>query len=98
MELPALHLPKDAQELLPQLGGDRIPLEGSGEPDRDAHLREIVAAVRTQREVLLEPLPVARAQRVLEIVGYQLDQLLTGHLVRFGHGVGRRLSEAGLPK
>src|ERR1700737_3477537 len=97
MELPALHLLGDAQELLPQLGGDRIPLEGSGEPDGDAHLREVVAAVRTQREVLLEPPPVARAQGVLEIVGYQLDQLLTGHLVRFGHGVNRRRSEARLP-
>src|SRR3981081_2747219 len=98
MELPALHLLEGAEELLAQLGGDRFPLEGSGEPDGDAHLREVVAAVRTQREVLLEPPPVARAQGVLEIVGYQLDQLLTGHLLRLGHGVGRRLSEAGLSR
>src|ERR1700716_3746876 len=97
MELPALHLLEDAEELLPQLGGDSIPLQGTGEPDGDAHLREIDAAVTTKREVLLEPLPVARAQGVLEIVGYQLDQLLTGHLVRFGHGVVRRRSEARLP-
>ena len=53
------------------LGGER-----AGEADRLAHLGQVLGAVRAAGQVRLEPAPVGRGQRALQVVGDQLDGLL----------------------
>src|SRR5579864_934251 len=85
VSLPGSELSDD---LFPQRGRKRLlARDQAGLPDRLAHLVEVGATAGAIGEVSLEPLPLVGRQRIVEVVGDDLDHLLAAELVVHGDSV-----------
>src|SRR5262249_54198826 len=88
---PALHgwglLPRPAAERCEQLvtrgGRDRLLAQRAREANRRPHLVEIVDARVALAEMALEGSSLAGWERVVEVLGDELDELPATHLSRF---------------
>src|SRR6187397_2134559 len=72
LRLPA-ELAERVEDLRPHRRLERLGTQPAGEPDRLAHLVEVVRAAVAAREVPLERAPVVAGERVLEVVRHELD-------------------------
>jgi hypothetical protein len=73
-------MPESLQQPLSALMRKGVFPERSGDLYRLPHLLQICAASLTDREMLLEPQPILRAQPALEVISHDLDQLLAREL------------------
>src|SRR6266446_1487026 len=85
VSLPGSELSDD---LFPQRGRKRLlARDHAGLPNRLAHLVDVGAAAGAVGEVSLEPLPLVERQRIVEVVGDDLDHLLAAELGVHGDSV-----------
>lgn len=71
-------VPVEVGERGAHLRGQVLRGEPARQPDGLAHLGQVLGAVRADGEVPLEPLAVGGRERVLQVVGDHLDDLLAG--------------------
>jgi hypothetical protein len=77
-----------SDDLFPQRGRKRLlARDHAGLRNRLAHLVDVGAAAGAVGEVSLEPLPLVGRQRIVEVVGDDLDHLLAAELVVHGDSV-----------
>ena len=89
--LVSLPVSELSDDLFPQRGRKRLlARDHAGLPNRLAHLIDVGAAAGAAREVSLEPLPLVGRQRVVEVVGDDLDHLLTS----FDEYLSRRANDS----
>jgi hypothetical protein len=80
-----LPISKHAQELCAHSGLDRVLWQMAKRSDGLAHLRQVLSAARAGFQVRVKPGSLRQRQRVLQIVSYELHQVVACQFVRGRH-------------